>query len=225
MLWPYPGPMRNEWVSVSASALVTGAMALLLGSLLNPITGEQGAGQTLSAVTENSGRWMAVAVLYLIASVALTLGLPTILALFPPRTRGFGTVAVAVFAVGTIGTAGYAMLMVFFRALVDEEVIRSAGGLQEVTGDSGFLAFLYGWIGFFYVGLLLVAFALFAAKRTRVWVPALLVVFVAMFPVASQLGRVGTALQLMVLAVAFTGIAVAATSANEQLEDAAETMV
>jgi hypothetical protein len=45
-----------------------------------------------------------------------------------------------------------------------------------------------------------------------VWVPVLLLVFVGLTPVAGELGKVGQLLQLMALAVAFTGIAMAATS-------------
>jgi hypothetical protein len=57
---------------------------------------------------------------------------------------------------------------------------------------------------------------LFVAKRTQAWVPGLLLVFVAMMPVVSYLGRVGMAVQVMSLAVAFTGIAMAAVSDEER---------
>jgi hypothetical protein len=164
---------------------------------------------------------MAVAVLFFIASVALTLGLPAVLTLFTRRGRSLGYLAVGVFSIGTIGTSGYAMLMVFFRALVDEEALRP-GLLAAVTQDSGFLAFIYVWAGCFYLGLLLLAFALFAAKRTPAWIPVLLLVFVAMFPVSTSTGLVGMAVQLMLLAVAFTGVAISATTPreSERLSDA-----
>jgi hypothetical protein len=45
-----------------------------------------------------------------------------------------------------------------------------------------------------------------------VWVPLLLVVFVAMLPVAAHLGRVGAAVQVLLLAVGFTGVAMAAVT-------------
>jgi hypothetical protein len=45
-------------------------------------------------------------------------------------------------------------------------------------------------------------------------VPGLLIVFVAMLPVAPHLGRVGMAAQTLALAVAFTGIAMAAVSGD-----------
>ncbi len=42
--------------------------------------------------------------------------------------------------------------------------------------------------------------------------PILLVVFVALFPFTSQIGHVGQVMQVMGLAVAFTGIAIAAVN-------------
>jgi hypothetical protein len=45
-----------------------------------------------------------------------------------------------------------------------------------------------------------------------VWVPLLLVVFVAMLPFAAHLGRVGGAVQVLLLAVGFTGVAMAAVT-------------
>ena len=119
--------------------------------------------------------------------------------------------AVVVFAVGVIGSSGYAMLLVFFRALVKAGAIEDAK-LEQVTADNGLGFFLYGWIAGFYVGLLLIAIALYVAKKTPMWVPTLLVVFVALFPFSAQLGRVGQVVQVMGLAVAFTGVAIAAVN-------------
>ena len=50
------------------------------------------------------------------------------------------------------------------------------------------------------------------AGSTPRWVPALLVVFVVLLPFVSELGRVAGAVQVMALAVAFTGISVAVVS-------------
>ena len=64
----------------------------------------------------------------------------------------------------------------------------------------------------FYLGVLVIALALFRAARTPVWVPVALLAFVAMYPLGAMLGKPGSAIQLLTLAVAFTGLAVAATS-------------
>ena len=105
-----------DWIPASAAVLVTGAMALAAGSLLTP-SGST-ASQTIRVVQQQDARWMVAAVIYFVASVALTLGLPSVLYLFDGRGRVLGAVSGVVLAVGFIGTAGYSMLMVFFRALV-----------------------------------------------------------------------------------------------------------
>jgi hypothetical protein len=88
--------------------------------------------------------------------------------------------------------------------------------LTGVTGDTGLKVFLFGWVAGFYLGVLLIAVALFVARTVPRWVPSLLVVFVAMQPVVSHLGRVGMAAQVLALAVAFTGIAMAAVTGEQQ---------
>jgi hypothetical protein len=203
--------MRSDWIPLSASALVIGVMALVFGSLLNPADADASSADTMRIVTQEGGRWLGMAVMYFGASVALTLGLPSLLSLFTGRGRRVGLLAVAVFSIGVIGTSGYAMLLVFFRALVKAGAIEDAK-LEQVTADNGLGLFLYGWIAGFYVGLLLIAVALFVARKTPTWVPILLVVFVALFPVSAHIGKVGQVLQVMGLAVAFTGVAIAAVN-------------
>jgi hypothetical protein len=207
--------MRTDWVPLSASALVIGAMSLVFGSLLNPAEAGSSTAQTLRIVEEDSGRWLAMAVMYFLASVMLTLGLPAVLTLFERRGRKLGLAGVSLFAIGAIGTCGYAMLMVFFRAMVVSDAIKSAP-LDRVTDDAGLAIFLQGWIAGFVGGVLLIAIALFVSRSTPKWVPVVLVAFVLAFPVSSQLGRVGMALQVLALAVAFTGIAMAAVTGDHQ---------
>lgn len=211
--------MRTEWLPMSASALVIGAMSLVLGALLNPVPGSQDAAATLRLVDHSGGRWLGMAVMYFIASVTLSLGLPALVSLFTKEGRRIGLLAVAVFAVGAIGLAGYAMLMVFFRALVQHDALRTTGeGLDAVTHDVGLSAFLYGWIACFYLGVLLVSVALFVSRKTARWVPYTLVFFLAVGPFTPHLGRAGAALQILAFAVAFTGVAVAAVSTDHQRE-------
>jgi hypothetical protein len=200
--------MRWDWIPLSASALVIGAMALAFGTMLNPLDPGAGSTQTI-AVAAESGRWLGMSVLFFLASVSLALGLPAILTLFSERGRRTGALAVAVFSIGVIGTSGYAMLLVFFRALVKADAVRT-GSLTEVTDDLGLSIFLLGWVVAFYAGLLLLAGALLMARRTPLWVPILLVAFVAVFPFVENLGRVAQVVQVMALAFAFTGIAMEA---------------
>jgi hypothetical protein len=207
--------MRYDWVPWSASALVVGAMSLVFGTLLNPQTASSSGAQTIRIVDEASGQYLAMAVMFFFASLTLTLGLPAVLSVFERRGRRLGLLAVGVFTIGTVGTCGYAMLMVFFRALVVGGAI-GASDLTGVADDTGLKIFLFGWIAGFYCGVLLIAVALFVARSVPRWVPVLLVVFVALFPFASRLGRVGMAVQVLALAVAFTGIAIAAVSGEQQ---------
>ena len=209
--------MRSDWVPLSASALVIGAMALVFGTLLNPSDPGASTAQTLRVVDEDSARWLAMSVMYFFASVALTLGLPSVLTLFGRRGRKLGLTALAVFSVGAIGTCGYAMLLVFFRAMVVEGAIRGSA-FSNVTEDKGLTFFLQGWVVCFYGGVVLLAVALFVARSVPRWVPALLVAFVAMLPFAADLGRVGQAAQVLALAVAFTGIAMAAVTGEHARE-------
>jgi len=205
--------VRSDWVPLSASALVVGAMSLVFGSLLNPSRSGESTMQTLHVVEEDGGRWLAMAVMYFFASLALTLGLPTILTLLDRRGRKVGLVGLALFTVGAVGTCGFAMLMVFFKALVSANAI-VASAVDTAAKDQGLAYFLYVWIGGFYGGILLIAIGLFLSRTTPRWVPALLGLFVLVLPVSSQLGRVGSAIQVMALAVAFTGIAMAAVTGD-----------
>jgi hypothetical protein len=203
--------MRSDWVPLSASALVTGAMALVLAFALQPAGVGGDASDALKVVADNTGRWLAISVLLFFASVAMTLGLPTILSLFVRRGRKLAIAGVAVLSVGVLGTSGYAMLMVFFRALAIDNAVRGAP-LDSVVHDGGLQIFLYGWVVGFYGGVLMLAVALLRARRTRTWVPVLMIVFVALMPFSSTLGGLTQVVQLFLLAVAFTGIAIAATS-------------
>jgi hypothetical protein len=210
--------MRTDWVPFSASALVIGAMSLVLGAVLNPLTGQGGrAAATLRAAGESDTRWLGMSVMYFLASIFLTLGLPALLSLFVRRGRSLGVVSVGVFALGTIGLSGFAMLMVFLRTLVTGGMLKT-DNLDGLDEDLGLAIFLYGWIVGFYLGILLIAIALFVARKTPVWVPVLLVLFVAVMPISSQFGRVGSALQVLTLAIAFTGIAIASVS-DEHRQD------
>lgn len=203
--------MRTEWIPLSASALVTGAMALVLGSMLSPLVDNATQAQAAEVANANAGRWLAMAIMYFAGSVALTLGMPTLLSLFTGRGRTAGLLGVAVFSIGIVGMAGFGMLMVFYRALLVKDLIRP-GSIDKVVEDSGMAGFLAVWIGGFLLGVFLIAVALFQARKTPVWVPILLLVFLVLTPFASMLGQAGSAIQLMTLAAAFTGVAIAASS-------------
>jgi hypothetical protein len=207
--------MRTDWVSPSAATLVVGAFAMVLGTLINPTAGGEDANQALRVVSENDGRMLAMAVFYFVASLCLMLGLPSLLSVFALRGWRLGVIATMVFSVGVLGTAGFSMLLVFFRALVLNGSV-TAGSVDQLAGDLGLVIFVYAWIIGFYAGLVMIAVALFVSRATPYWVPALLLFTVAFFPFANMLGTVGPAVQTLALAVGFTGVAVAAVAADQQ---------
>lgn len=201
--------MRIDWLPFSASALVAGATALAVGALLMPATGSSA--QSLEVAGQEDFRWLAVAGLFFVAAVALTLGLPAVLTLFDARNAKLGLTAVAVFAVGCIGTAGYAMLLAFFKALVDAEAIES-GVLDEVGSDPGLSVFLVGWIGTFYLGEFLIAVALLRSGTVPRWVPMLLIAHVVVLPISQALPAEVSALAVLMVTIGFAGIGIAANS-------------
>jgi len=168
----------HDWLPVSAAALVTGAMALLLASVLTQ-NGETAA-DTLLIVEEASGRWLGGALMYFLASVGLVLGLPSIIVLVRGAGRRTTMAACSVLAIGYIGTATYAAMLVFLRSLVVTDSV-DAAALADVSDEAGLLAFIAIWIGAFYIGEVLLALALFRAGPEVIgrWVPAVLVAHVA----------------------------------------------
>ncbi len=201
--------VKTEWLPISAALLLTGSLALALGSILLPSS--DGTAETLRVVQEQSGVWMAAAAIYFVASVFLTLGLPSVLALFEQRGRVLGLISAAVLEFGFIGTAGYAMLMVFFRALVETDTIIDRG-LDDVAHDAGLMIFLYAWILGFVLGELLLGIALLRAGTVARWVPLLLIAHAVSVPITSVLPDVVGKAAILLFVGGMAGVAITATS-------------
>lgn len=209
--------MRMDWIPASAAAFVTGAMALTFGSLLLP-SGSSTA-DTLQVARDEDGRWLAAAVIFFIASVALTLGLPAAMSLFDRRGRTLGMVSAVILAVGFLGTAGYSMLIVFFRAIALETQLTGAE-LDEAVHEMGLTVFLYGWIAGFYLGELLLAIALLRAGTTQRWVPLVLIAHVASLVVSSVLPHSLSSALVLLTAVGFAGVAIEAVTRDSERRSA-----
>jgi hypothetical protein len=201
--------MRLDWVPVSAAAFVTGVMALAFGSLLAP--SGSGAVETLAIVQREDERWLVVAIIYFIAAVGLTLGLPSVMTLFERRGRILGLWSALVLCMGFLGTAGYSMIMVFFRALAINGGI-NVDALARVTEESGLVAFLLGWVASFVLGETLLALALLRSQAVPRWVPITLLVHVASVLLSSVLPGGVARVSVMLLAVAFAGVAIQAVA-------------
>ncbi|RYU10948.1 hypothetical protein [Nocardioides iriomotensis] len=207
--------MRPNLIVYSASALVVGVMCLVFGSALNP--SEAGAGVTAAVrvASDHSGRWLGMAVLWFCASVALTAGLPAILSLFQARAHRLGIVGVGVLSIGAIGTSGFAMLLVFVAALVNNDAIRVTN-MDDVLSDRGLGVFLWSWATGFYLGSILVAIGLIVARTTHLWVPIALLAYVLFRPLDGVVGEIGPIIRQLALVLAFTGMAVAAVSQTQR---------
>jgi hypothetical protein len=199
--------MRIDWVPYSAASLVLGATALAVGALLQPTGGEAAA--TLDMAVEHGGRWLAVSVLFFLSAVMLTLGMPSIVTLFQVRGARLGLTAIGIFTVGCVGIAGFAMLLVFFRSLAVTGAI-TAGTLNEVSSEAGLNVFLFGWVGAFYVGELLIGIALLRARTTPPWIPAVLLLHVALFPASSFLPAEVQSLTALLITVGLCGVGITA---------------
>ena len=201
--------MRLDWVPVSAAAFVTGVMALAFGWLLAP--SGSSAVETLAIVQRQDDRWLIVAIIYFIAAVGLTLGLPSVMTLFERRGRTLGLWSVLALCMGFLGTAGYSMIMVFFRALAINGGI-NVGALDRVAEESGLVAFLLGWVASFVLGETLLALALLRSRAVPRWVTITLLAHVASVLLSSLLpGGVGRA-SVLLLAVSFAGVAIQAVA-------------
>lgn len=200
-----------DWVPVSAALLLTGALALCAGAFLLPSSEDGDSNATLQIVQQEGGQWMAAAVILFIASVCLTLGLPAIMTLIQRRGWRIGLVSGIALEIGFIGTAGFAMLMVFFRALVETDSI-ATGNFDDVASEAGLSVFLVVWIVGLYLGELLLGIALLRARTTPRWVPIALILHVATFPLGDVLPEYLGKATILLLVVGFAGIAIQATS-------------
>lgn len=209
--------MRQEWVAPSASALVIGVMGLVLGFALNPLPQDQTVAESVGGARDFAGTWLASATALGVASVGLVLGLPALLSLVDRRDRRLGVAAASVFAVGAVGLFGYAQVMVFLRALVKEELM-VVEGIDQVLQEPGVRVFVGVWLGCFMLGVVLWAVTLWRARSVPRWVPVLLLLFVASQALPGIAGDTGTVVQFLVLAVAFTGAAIAANAAAQAAE-------
>lgn len=208
---------------MSAAALVTGVMALVLGQMLNPGGSDSSPAAQMLVAAEYPGRWLAMAILFFGGAALMVLGLPAVMMLFQEhRGRGIGMVGAAVFAFGCVGVGGLAALMLMFRALAletmrSEKVVSSEISLVTSSlEDPGLSISLSVWVYGFILGVLLITVGLFRNRRVPRWVPGLLAGFLAIQLVDPFLdgtaARIASALGLILLAGGFTGVATQAAS-------------
>lgn len=201
--------MHVDWVPYSATSLVAGASALVVGAMLVPAEADSGA--SLQVVMEQDERWLAIAAFYFAAAVLLTVGIPAVMTLLDRRSTRIGLIGAGIFVVGCLGTAGYAMLLVLVRALVLAGELTGAT-LEDLAADAGLGVFLYGWVTAFYLGELVLAIALLRARTVQRWMPGLLLAHVALVPVSAVLPQQLSAATVLLSTVAFAGLGIAANN-------------
>lgn len=193
-----------EWVPWSAAALITGAMALVLSQFISPIEGGD-IGALLAAARENDGRWTAMSVLWSVSAAGFVLGCPCILSALQRRGRRVGYTGVTMFAIGSVGLAGFAALSLVFRALAlsgaDPDLV------ARVLDDPGLRVVETIWAGGLFLGLATIAVALLVGRAMPMWIPLVLLAFVAIellsdgIPLLQRLGY-------LALGFGFTGVAI-----------------
>jgi hypothetical protein len=198
--------VRVDWVPYSAAALVVGAVALSIGAVLVPQVGLTSS--PVAAVEVRQAGWLAVSGLYSVASITLVLGLPAILSIFDVRGARAALVGAGFFVVGCFGIGAYAVLLAVYRALALEDLV--AVGLRGLAGDTGLSVILYAWVLGFALGELVLAFALLQARRVQRWVPGLLVLHVALTPLAPVLPDAAVAVVALLVTIAFAALGIVA---------------
>ncbi len=203
--------MRVDWVPFSASSLVVGAAALSVGALVVPQAGIPAA--PLGVVEGHPTGWLAVSGLYVVASISLILGMPSVLSIFDRRGARAALLGAVLLVVGCIGTAAYAVLLAVYRALVDGELL--ASGVRDLSADPTLLAVLYIWVLTFALGELVIALALVQARRVPRWVPALMVVHVGLSPLAPMLPAPLAVLVALTVSIAFAALGIVANQRTQ----------
>lgn len=202
--------MGTTWQQWSAASLASGAVLLVLGSLSLPADGSDIPG-ILASVKDDSGKWVMASFAFLLASAAMTVGLPSVVALMRTRGQRFGLVAVGTWALGSVGLAGYAALLIFFRT-VERAIGLSNDQARDIAGDPSLVAFVLLITVAFVVGEMLTAAALLYARAVPPWVGVLLLVHALLATVAEALPTPVERAQVLLFGVALMGIAIQASA-------------
>jgi hypothetical protein len=206
---PYVAPVGAGWLPWSAASLASGAVLLVMGSLvLPPATGVD---QLVGLVEGQGAAWSMAALMFFLAAIGLTMGLPAILFLFPGRDQLACLVALWTWAIGTIGTAGLAGMVLVFQAAVDVGLTSEQVG--ALVHAPALVAGLVVVLGAFYAGEVVLAVVLLRARVVARWVPVVLLAHVACAPLIHLLPGRLQGMQTILLGVALMGVAMRASEA------------
>jgi hypothetical protein len=205
--------VRIDWVPYSASALVVGASALSVGALLSPRTDDTR--RLVTLVQDSPDQWMAMVGLYLVSSVGLVLGLPSVLSLFERRGSRTALVAVAVFTVGCLGTVAYAVLLAVYRAMVIEEQLTSS--IEELARQADLIPVLVVWVATFLLGEVLLGIALLLARAVPRWIPIVILVHAALALFSQAMPQALATVVSLLITVGLAGLGIYASQTRPRV--------
>ena len=205
--------MTKTWLPWSAASLASGSVMMVLGTLMLPADGNFA--DLIASVQGEGGRWVMASFAFFLASVGLTLGLPAVITLLHERGRRTGLVGIGVWTIGTIGVAGYAALLILFRAVVTNSEL-GPDDVEAVSNDATLMAFVGIFAVAFYLGEVLTAIALLRARSIPKWVALLLLAHPGLQVVSGVMPEFLQDAQSLVLGVALMGVAVHANEAWTQ---------
>lgn len=199
--------MSTTWQPWSAASLASGAVLLVLGTLMLP--SEANVADLIATVQDESGRWIMASFAFFLASLGMTMGLPSVITLLGRRGRRTGMVGIGVWALGTIGLSGYAAMLILFRTMVDTLGDDLTPAHVEMISDDGtLLAFILIFAVAFYVGEFLTAIALLRARTVKRWVAVLLLAHPVLAPLTGLLPEALQNAHILLVGVALMGIAI-----------------
>lgn len=201
--------MGERWLPYAAAALAIGASALTMGALTLP-SSPTGA-ELVDTLNASPDRWLLASAAFMCAAFALTLGIPTFFHLLKTSGRVTGQVGAAVFAFGTIGTAGLASLLLLFRALAVHDLVDTRQ-IEAISRDTGLVVFVGTFVFALWAGLVTMSVALLMAGTVARWIPLLMIGYVITSTFVHRLPPGVRAIHAITIGVALIAIAV---SANE----------
>jgi hypothetical protein len=170
------------------AALPAAPLTTLLGVLLRPSTPDS-VGGTLDVIAANQGRWLAAAVLSVAGQLLFVpagIALARLLRSAGSRAGAIGGALLVTTGALHVGVLGYTMAQI---PLAEAGAVAAAEAMFE---SPAFLVLLLPTLLTVYVGIVLVAVALWRTRLTPRWVPVALVVAPALEFVHDPWGTVAT---------------------------------
>lgn len=202
--------MGERWLPYAAAALTTGACALVMGAITLPSS--PNGSELVDTLRASPDQWLLAAAAFMYAAFALTLGIPTFLHMVKARGRTTVHVGAVIFGFGTIGTSGYAAMLILFRALVVHAVIDEQA-IESLSRDTGVIIYMGAFVFAFIAGLVVLGVALLMAGTVARWIPVLMIAYAVTVPFARLVPDGWQGLHTLVLGSALIGVAVSANEA------------